>query len=136
MANRRDRVGAAGGRAARSGFRRRFSRVEAILDANAGRYEQAEARYRRAIELEPENADGYRRLGMVLMRRGHTDEALAEYRARRLRSIPAITGFIRSWALLMQGSAATMTKAAKYLEKEAEIGSHGDKRPLRPWCEV
>ena len=56
-------------------------RVKGILDANAGRYEDAEAKYRRAIELEPANSDAHRRLGMVLAQHGHPDEALAEYQS-------------------------------------------------------
>ena len=55
-------------------------RITGRLDANAGRYELAEAEYRRAIELDPSNADGYRRLGQVLEQSNRLDEALTAYR--------------------------------------------------------
>ncbi len=47
--------------------------------ANAGHYEQAEAEYLRAIDLEPANGDAYRRLGQVYDNSGRLDEALAAF---------------------------------------------------------
>jgi eukaryotic-like serine/threonine-protein kinase len=55
-------------------------RVAGLLRANAGVYEQAEAEYLRAIELEPTNADAYRRLGQVYDSTGRLDRALAAFR--------------------------------------------------------
>jgi serine/threonine protein kinase/Flp pilus assembly protein TadD len=52
-------------------------RVAGLLRANAGFYEQAEAEYLRAIELDPSNADAYRRLGRVYERNHRLDLALA-----------------------------------------------------------
>jgi eukaryotic-like serine/threonine-protein kinase len=54
-------------------------RVAGLLRANAGFYEQAEAEYQRAIELEPSNGDAYRRLGQVYERNNRLDQALTEY---------------------------------------------------------
>jgi eukaryotic-like serine/threonine-protein kinase len=54
-------------------------RVAGLLRANAGSYEQAEAEYQRAIELEPSNGDAYRRLGQVYERNNRLDQALAAY---------------------------------------------------------
>jgi Flp pilus assembly protein TadD len=50
-----------------------------LLRADAGLYEQAEAEYRRAIELDPSNGDAYRRLGQVYERNNQLDEALAAF---------------------------------------------------------
>jgi eukaryotic-like serine/threonine-protein kinase len=52
-------------------------RVTGLLRANAGFYEQAEAEYLRAIELEPANGDAYRRLGQIYERASQMDRALA-----------------------------------------------------------
>ncbi len=55
-------------------------RVAGLLRANAGFYEQAEAEYQRAIELDPSNGDAYRRLGQVYERNNRLDQALAVYK--------------------------------------------------------
>ena len=55
-------------------------RVAGLLRANAGFYEQAEAEYQRAIELDPSNGDAYRRLGQVYERNNRLDDALAVYK--------------------------------------------------------
>ena len=52
-------------------------RVAGVLRANAGFYEQAEAEYLRAIELEPKDGDAYRRLGQAYDRGNQTVQALA-----------------------------------------------------------
>jgi tetratricopeptide (TPR) repeat protein/TolB-like protein len=52
-------------------------RVAGLLRANAGFYEQAEAEFQRAIELEPSNGDAYRRLGHVYEQANQMDQALA-----------------------------------------------------------
>jgi serine/threonine-protein kinase len=54
-------------------------RVAGLLRAKAGFYEQAEAEYQRAIELEPSNGDAYRRLGQVYERNNRLDQALAAF---------------------------------------------------------
>jgi len=54
-------------------------RVAGLLRANAGFYEQAEAEYQRAIELDPHNGDAYRRLGQVYERNNRLDQALTAY---------------------------------------------------------
>jgi tetratricopeptide (TPR) repeat protein len=55
-------------------------RVAGLIRANAGSYEQAEAEYLRAIELEPANADTFRRLGQAYERSGRLDQALAAFK--------------------------------------------------------
>ena len=50
-------------------------RVAGLLRANAGFYEQAEAEYQRAIDLDPSNGDAYRRLGQVYERNNRLDQA-------------------------------------------------------------
>jgi serine/threonine protein kinase len=52
-------------------------RVAGLLRANAGFYEQAEAEFQRAIELDPSNGDAYRRLGHVYEQANRLDQALA-----------------------------------------------------------
>jgi serine/threonine protein kinase/Flp pilus assembly protein TadD len=54
-------------------------RIAGLLRANAGFYEQAEAEYQRAIELDPSNGDAYRRLGQVYERNNRMDQALAMF---------------------------------------------------------
>lgn len=58
----------------------RVHRVAGILRANAGRYEQATAEYRRALEIEPDNGDAHRRLGQAYERTSQLEQALASYR--------------------------------------------------------
>ncbi len=54
-------------------------RMAGLLKANAGLYEEAIADYLRAIELEPGNSDGHRRLGVAYESNKQLDKALAEY---------------------------------------------------------
>jgi serine/threonine protein kinase/Flp pilus assembly protein TadD len=54
-------------------------RAAGLLKTNAGFYEQAEAEYQRAIELDPSNGDAYRRLGQVYERSNRMDQALAMF---------------------------------------------------------
>lgn len=56
-------------------------RISGLLKGRAGWYEQAEADFRRAIELEPGNSDAYRRLGFVYQQNNEMDKALGAYRA-------------------------------------------------------
>lgn len=55
-------------------------RVAGLLRANAGSYEQAEAEYQRAIEIDPSNGDAYRRLGQVYERNNQMDQALTAFK--------------------------------------------------------
>ena len=55
-------------------------RISGLLDADAGQYENAEAAYLRAVELDPENADAYRRLGLAYDHSDASDKALAALR--------------------------------------------------------
>ena len=50
--------------------------VAGLLKANSGFYEQAAAEYRRAIELDPNDGDAYRRLGIAYQSNNQLDEAL------------------------------------------------------------
>jgi serine/threonine protein kinase/Flp pilus assembly protein TadD len=52
--------------------------VSGLLKADAGFYEQAEADYKRAIELEPNNGDAHRRLGATYEKNGQLNDALSE----------------------------------------------------------
>ncbi len=51
-----------------------------LLEYNTGRFEQAAADYRRALELDPFNGDAYRRLGKVYEFNNQLDEALSSYK--------------------------------------------------------
>ena len=55
-------------------------RVAGLLKANSGLYEVAATEYLRAIDLDPKNGDGYRRLGQVFEREDLLDKALEAYR--------------------------------------------------------
>jgi tetratricopeptide (TPR) repeat protein len=54
-------------------------RILGLLVYHSGRYDEAIAEYERAIELEPNNSDGYRRLAMAYDANNETDQALANY---------------------------------------------------------
>lgn len=51
--------------------------ISGLLKANSSLYEQAEADYKRAIELQPNNGDAYRRLSGVYNRNAQLGDALA-----------------------------------------------------------
>ena len=55
-------------------------RVAGLLRYKAGEYEQAEMEYNRAIEIDPGNADAYRRLGQAYFKNNRSAEALAEFK--------------------------------------------------------
>jgi tetratricopeptide (TPR) repeat protein len=55
-------------------------RIAGLLMVISGFYELAETRYRRAIELDPSNSDGHRRLAFAHLNNHQLDLALAEYR--------------------------------------------------------
>jgi tetratricopeptide (TPR) repeat protein len=55
-------------------------RIAGLIKADAGLYELAEAEYIRAIELEPNNGDAWRRLAKVYEASNRSDQALAAYR--------------------------------------------------------
>jgi tetratricopeptide (TPR) repeat protein len=55
-------------------------RIAGLLRANAGKYDEAVAEYSRAIELEPANGDGYRRLGQAYDSSNRLDQALTAFR--------------------------------------------------------
>ncbi len=94
-------------------------RMAGILKANDGRYEQAEAEYRRAIELEPGNGDAHRRLGQVYERNNQPDDALAEYR----RALDADPGYYRTYQALgsLYLDRAAYSEALKYFRKAVEL---------------
>jgi serine/threonine-protein kinase len=54
--------------------------VEGLLEGNAGRYEQAAADYKRAIELDASYGDAYRHLGKIYEFNNQLDEALRVYK--------------------------------------------------------
>jgi len=56
-------------------------RVNGLLLKTRGLYEQAETEYLRAIELEPKNADAYRRLGQAYHAAGKKEKALEAFTA-------------------------------------------------------
>jgi tetratricopeptide (TPR) repeat protein len=55
-------------------------RIRGMLDFDSSRYENAEAEFRRAIEIDPGNGDAYRQLGQVCQKRDQLDEAIAALR--------------------------------------------------------
>lgn len=72
--------------------------------ANAGHYEQAEAEYLRAIDLEPANGDAYRRLGQVYDNSGRLDEALAAFQ-KAVEREPGYFKTYRIWARTIRAAA-------------------------------
>jgi tetratricopeptide (TPR) repeat protein len=55
-------------------------RVAGVLRYSAGLYQRAQEEYQRAIELEPNNGETYRRLGYVYDRNNRLDQSLEAYR--------------------------------------------------------
>ena len=54
-------------------------RIDGLLEATNGAYEAAKVEYQRAIELEPNNSDGYRRLGIAYRLTNQANEAFAAF---------------------------------------------------------
>ncbi len=94
-------------------------RIGGILKANAGRYESAEAEYRRAIELEPNNGDAYRRLGMTLEQSNQSGAALTAFR----QALEAEPNYYRTYQALgsFYFNRANYGDAVKYLSKAVEL---------------
>ena len=94
-------------------------RIEGVLDAAAGRYERAEAEYRRAIELEPGNDDAYRRLGQVLEQNNQIEDALAAYH----KALQVGPGYYKNYHALgsFYFDRANYAEAVKYLNKTVEL---------------
>jgi len=55
-------------------------RITGWLKYNTGRYEQAESELKRAVEVDPANDTGHRRLARLLEYNNQIDEALAEFK--------------------------------------------------------
>ncbi len=53
---------------------------QGLLEHRAGRYEQAVALYRRAIELDPANLYAHRNMGVTLQDLGRAEESLSSYK--------------------------------------------------------
>jgi eukaryotic-like serine/threonine-protein kinase len=94
-------------------------RIAGILDANSGLYELAEAEYRRGIELEPANGDGYRRLGQVLEQNNQLEDALAQYR----KALDADPGYYRTYQAIgtYYLNRGNYDEAANYLRRTVEL---------------
>jgi tetratricopeptide (TPR) repeat protein len=94
-------------------------RVAGLLQANDGRYEQAVAEYQRAIELEPNNSDSYRRLGKAYQANSQLDQALAALR----RAVELEPGYFKPYQDLgaFYFERADYGEAAKQLKKEIEL---------------
>lgn len=56
-------------------------RLSGLFKAESGRYEQAITEYLRAIELDPNSGDAYRRLGQAYQQNQQSNEALAAFKA-------------------------------------------------------
>jgi serine/threonine protein kinase/tetratricopeptide (TPR) repeat protein len=54
-------------------------RIAGLMKYDAGRYEQAIEEYLRAIELDPTNGDGYRRVGQAYQHNNQPEKALAAF---------------------------------------------------------
>ncbi len=98
--------------------------IAGILEQNAGRYELAENEYRRAIELDSNNSDAYRRLGQVLERNNRSDEALAAYR----RAVEIEPQYYRN----QQALAALYFHQAKYSEAADHFARTVELAPSEP----
>jgi serine/threonine-protein kinase len=94
-------------------------RIQGVLEAHAGRYERAEAEYRRAIELEPNSSDGYRRLGQVLEQNNQLGDALAAFQ----QAVQLEPNYYRTYQALgsFYFERANYAEAAKYLSKAVEL---------------
>jgi len=94
-------------------------RIAGVLLANAGRYELAEAEYRRAIELVPANGDAWRRLGQVLEQNNQTHDALAAYQ----RAVEVDPRMYRNYQALgtFYNKHANYTEAKRYFTETVEL---------------
>ena len=82
-------------------------------------YEHAEAEYRRAIDLEPRNADAHRRLAQTYDRRGDSQKALVEYR----KAVELAPGYFKNYQGLGDhfASGGDPGEAARQLEKCVQL---------------
>jgi Flp pilus assembly protein TadD/TolB-like protein len=94
-------------------------RIAGSLMANKGWYEQAAAEFRRAIEMDPGNGEGYMRLGKALQKNNQLDEALAAYR----RAIEVEPQDYRNHQQLgdFYNKLANYSEAAKHFRRAVEL---------------
>ena len=83
-------------------------RIAGLLKFNTGLYEQAEAEYRRALELDSNDGDAWRRLAQAYETHSQPDEAIDAYR----RAIAADPEMYRNY----QGLGAFYLKLTRYRE--------------------
>jgi tetratricopeptide (TPR) repeat protein len=94
-------------------------RATGVLQAEAGRYEQATAEYLRAIELDPNDGDAYRHLGQVYQRSDQLDDALAAFH-KAIEVDPQQYRNHRELGLFYYKGAG-YEEAAKYFRKAVEL---------------
>jgi eukaryotic-like serine/threonine-protein kinase len=94
-------------------------RISGLLLYGSREYDQAITEYQRAIELEPNNSDAYRRLGKAFEANRQIDRALAAYRE----AVRVGSGYYRNQQDLgaFWYARANYEEAVKYLVKAVEL---------------
>jgi tetratricopeptide (TPR) repeat protein len=93
--------------------------IAGLLQARMGRYEEAIPEYQRAIELQPQNSNGHRRLGMALRKTNQPQKAMVEFQ----QAITAdSTDFYNYWELgSLYNDLADYNHAAEQFKKMADL---------------
>jgi Flp pilus assembly protein TadD len=100
-----------------------------------GRTDEAIVHYRKALGLNPNNADAHNNLGILLAKMGRTDEALAHFR-KALEIRPEAIGALKNLAVAL-AQKGYLTNATSGLEKAlASAKSAGDEARAKTIAQI
>ncbi len=93
--------------------------VSGMINKYAGNYENAEADYRRALEIEPQDGDTWRRLGDLHQEMSHFPEAIAAYQ----KAVEVQPGYFKNYEALcyLYSDQANFDEALRQCKKAVDL---------------